>query len=164
MDDRGCLAQSLKWIARLPARLGIRRAWRQPDINAMRPRSRVVRFMHRWSSFLESRWPRGAGIAASGLVILAGVAYGTIKGDHIPDIMAGLRDARDGIANAAGFRVASIALARNHHVSRDDVLATAGISGNNALLFFDVDEVRQSLITQPLVSARYVPQHFPPQT
>src|SRR5262249_47539732 len=143
MDDRGCLAQSLKWIARLPARLVIRRGWRQPDINAMRPRSRVVRFMHRWSSFLESRWPRGAGIAASGLVILAGVAYGTIKGDHIPDIMAGLRDARDGIANAAGFRVASIAPAGNPHLSRDDGLAPAGLSGNTALPFLHLGGGRQ---------------------
>src|SRR5262249_47169672 len=149
MDDRGCLAQSLKWIARLPARLGIRRACRQPDINGMRPRSRVVRFRHRWSSFLESRWPRGAGIAASGLVILAGVAYGTIKGDHIPDIMAGLRDARDGIANAAGFRVASIALAGNHHVSRNDVLATARISCHTALPVLHVHEVRQRPQTNP---------------
>ena len=73
--------------------------------------------MDRWSSLLESKWPRGAGVAVSGLVILASAAYGTVKGDHIPGIVAGLKEARDAIANAAGLRVSSIALAGNHHVS-----------------------------------------------
>src|SRR5215831_9730490 len=54
----------------------------------------------------ESGLPRGAGIAAAALFLLASVAYGTVKGDHVSTIAGELKDARDGLANAVGFRVA----------------------------------------------------------
>ena len=91
MDGRGRLAQPLKWIAALRLRLPAGAAARGiADAITARPKSRVARIMDRWSSWLESKWPRGAGIAASGLVIVASVAYGAVKGDHIPGIVAGL--------------------------------------------------------------------------
>src|SRR3954467_4019308 len=144
MDGRGRFAQPLKWIAALRLRPPAGAAARGvADAKIARPRSRVARIMDRWSSLLESKWPRGAGVAASGLAILASLAYGAVKGDHIPHILAGLKDARDAIANTAGLRVKSVALAGNHHVSREEVLAAAGITPDTALVFLDVDEVRQ---------------------
>ena len=127
----------------------------------MRPKSRIARVMDRWSSFLENKWPRGVGVAASALVILASLAYGTVKGDHIPSLIAGLKDARDGIANAAGFRVVSIALAGNHHVNREEVLATAGITGTTSLLFLDVDQIRLRLKTNPWIADATVLKLYP---
>jgi cell division protein FtsQ len=127
----------------------------------MEPRSGVARIMDRWSSFLSSNWPRGAGVAASGLIILASVAYGSVKGDHISRIVAGLNDARDGIANAAGFRVVSVALVGNHHVSREEVLATAGITGTTSLLFLDVDQIRQRLKSNPWITDATVLKLYP---
>src|SRR6266540_4233896 len=142
MDDRGRLAQPLKRIARLHLHLTGRGGGRgAADARATRPRSRLAGIMDRWSSFLDSKWPRGLGVAASGLVILASLGYGAIKGNHIPQIVAGLKEARDGIANAAGLRLVSIALAGNHHVSREEVLASAGITGITSLLFLDVEQV-----------------------
>ena len=68
MDGRGRLAQPLKWIAALRLRLPAGAAARGvADAKTARPKSRVARIMDRWSSLLESKWPRGAGIAASGL-------------------------------------------------------------------------------------------------
>jgi cell division protein FtsQ len=127
----------------------------------MRPKSRIARVMDRWSSFLENKWPRGVGVAASALVILASLAYGTVKGDHIPSLIAGLKDARDGIANAAGFRVVSIALVGNHHVNREEVLATAGITGTTSLLFLDVDQIRLRLKTNPWIADATVLKLYP---
>jgi len=127
----------------------------------MRPKSRIARVMDRWSSFLENKWPRGVGVAASALVILASLAYGTVKGDHIPSLIAGLKDARDAIANAAGFRVVSIALVGNHHVNREEVLATAGITGTTSLLFLDVDQIRQRLKTNPWIADATVLKLYP---
>jgi len=127
----------------------------------MRPKSRIARVMDRWSSFLENKWPSGAGVAASAIVILASLAYGTVKGDHIPQLVAGLKDARDGIANAAGFRVVSIALVGNHHVKREDVIATAGITGTTSLLFLDVDQIRQRLKTHPWIADATVLKLYP---
>ncbi|MGE5780059.1 MAG: FtsQ-type POTRA domain-containing protein, partial [Hyphomicrobiales bacterium] len=127
----------------------------------MRPKSRVARVMDRWSSFLENKWPRGVGAAASALAILASLAYGTVKGDHIPSLIARLKDARDGIANAAGFRVVSIALVGNHHVNREEVLAAAGITGTTSLLFLDVDQIRQRLKTNPWIADATVLKLYP---
>ena len=162
MDDRGCLAQPLKWIARLRSRLPARVSGRRAaDAKTVRARSRVARNMDRWSSFLEGKWPRGLGIAVSGLIILASIGYGSVRGDHVSHILAGLRDARDGIANAAGFRVVSVALSGNHHVSREEVLATAGIAGTTSLPFLDVEQVREHLKTNPWIADATVLKLYP---
>jgi cell division protein FtsQ len=117
--------------------------------------------MDRWSAFLDSKWPRGLGVAASALVILAGLGYGTVKGNHMPHIAAGLKEARDGIANAAGFRVVSIALAGNRQVSREEVLASAGITGTTSLLFLDVEQIRDRLKTNPWIADATVLKLYP---
>jgi len=117
--------------------------------------------MDRWSSLLASKWPRGAGAVATGLIIFASATYGAVKGDHIPGILAGLKEARDAIANAAGLRVTSIVLVGNHHVSREEVLAAAGITGATALVFLDVDEMRQRLKGNPWIADATVFKLYP---
>jgi cell division protein FtsQ len=162
MDDRGCLAQPLTWIARLCSRLSARAGERRAaNAKQVRSRSRVARNLDRWTSFLEGKWPRGSGIAASGLIILASIAYGSLRGDHVPRILEGLQDARDGIANAAGFRVVSVALSGNHHVSREEVLASAGITGSTSLPFLDVEQVREHLKTNPWIADATVLKLYP---
>jgi cell division protein FtsQ len=162
MDDRGRLAQPLKRIARLHLHLAGRGGGRgAADARATRPRSRLAGIMDRWSSFLDSKWPSGLGVAASGLVVLASLGYGAIKGNHIPQIVAGLKEARDGIANAAGLRLVSIALAGNHHVSREEVLASAGITGTTSLLFLDVEQIRERLKTNPWIADATVLKLYP---
>jgi cell division protein FtsQ len=127
----------------------------------MRSRSRVSQIMNRWSSFVDARWPRGVGVAATAIVILGSLAYGVVKGDHVASIVAAMRDARDGTANAAGFRIVSIALAGNHHVTREEVLATAGITGTTSLLFLDVGETRERLKTNPWIADATVLKLYP---
>src|ERR1044072_3891450 len=118
MDGGRRVAQSLNWIARL-------RAGRDP---AMAP-SRVRRTAHRgWSALLKIRVPRGAGITGAVIVVAVSLAYGMVKGDHVPTVIAALKDMRDQAAQAAGFRIVSLALSGERHVSREEVLATAGIT------------------------------------
>ena len=118
----------------------------------MRPRYRFTQLMDRWSSLINTRWPRGVGVAGTVVVILASLAYGAVKGDHIPSIIAALKDARDGAGNAAGFRIVSVALAGQHHVSREEVLAVAGVTGSTSLLFLDVEQTRERLKTNPWIA------------
>ena len=127
----------------------------------MRSRSRVTHIMNRWSLLLNARWPRGVGAAASAVVILGSLAYGVVKGDHVAIIVAAMRDARDGTANAAGFRIMSVALAGNHHITREEVLATAGITGTTSLLFLDVGETRERLKTNPWIADATVLKLYP---
>jgi cell division protein FtsQ len=128
---------------------------------AMRPRSRFTHILNRWSSLIDTRWPRGGGVAATAIVIVASLAYGVVKGDHVASIVAAIKDTRDATANAAGFRIVSIALAGNHHVSREEVLAAAGITGTTSLLFLDVEQTRERLKTNPWIADAAVLKLYP---
>jgi cell division protein FtsQ len=167
MDDRGRLAQPLKGTARTRARIAPDAAGRAQvgadhANDAGSPAGpRVARAMNRWAFLLEAHLPRGLGLALSAAVILASVAYGVVKGDHVGTIVAALKDARDSAANAAGFRIMSIALAGNHHVSREEVLATAGVSGTTSLLFLDVADMRERLKTNPWIGDATVLKLYP---
>jgi cell division protein FtsQ len=127
----------------------------------MRPRYRFNQLMNRWSSLVNARWPRGVGTAGTVAVILASLAYGAVKGDHVPTVIAALKDARDAGANAAGFRIVSVALAGQHHISREAVLAAAGVTDTTSLLFLDVEQTRERLKTNPWIADATVLKLYP---
>jgi len=127
----------------------------------MRPRYRFIQLMDRWSSLLNARWPRGIGTAGTVAVILASLAYGAVKGDHIPTVVEGFKDARDAAANAAGFRIVSVALAGQHHISREEVLAAAGVTETTSLLFLDVEQTRERLKSNPWIADATVLKLYP---
>ena len=127
----------------------------------MRPRYRFIQLMDRWSSLLNARWPRGIGTAGTVAVILASLAYGAVKGDHIPTVVEAFKDVRDAAANAAGFRIVSVALAGQHHISREDVLAAAGVTETTSLLFLDVEQTRERLKSNPWIADATVLKLYP---
>jgi cell division protein FtsQ len=179
MDGRGRLAQSLTriapWIAPWRARpSGHGRAashayavGRTPAGRRMRPAAAPSSFagaglLRRWSMWIFNlRVPAGAGLAASGLFLLATLAYGSVVGDRIPAIIGGLKDARDAAANAAGFRIAAIALSGERHASREEILSVAGVTDTTSLLFFDVDAARDRLKTSPWIADATVLKLYP---
>jgi cell division protein FtsQ len=107
------------------------------------------------------RVPSGVGLAASGLFLLATLAYGVVLADRTAAILGGLKDARDAAANAAGFRIASIALSGERHVSREEILGAAGVTGTTSLLFFDVEAARDRLKTNPWIADATVLKLYP---
>ena len=131
------------------------------DHEAMKSRSRFAQVMDRWSSLLDARLPHGVGFAATALVMLASLAYGAVKGDHVATIVAAMKDVRDRAGNAAGFRIVSIALAGNHHVSREEMLAIAGVTGTTSLIFLDVEQTRDRLKTNPWIADANVLKLYP---
>jgi cell division protein FtsQ len=122
---------------------------------------KLVRALHRILAGKTWRLPRGAGIAAALTLIVASVAYGAVRGGHLPVIMAELRDFRDAVANLAGFRITSIALAGQRRLSREDVLTTAGITGRSSLLFLDASEARARLKANPWIADATVLKLYP---
>jgi cell division protein FtsQ len=131
-------------------------------------RMRVVRcgaagrLLLRFSTWIFNlRAPSGGGLAASGLFLLATLAYGIAVGERTPAIVAALKDARDAAANAAGFRIASIALSGERHVSREEILSAAGVTGTTSLLFFDVGAARDRLKTNPWIADATVLKLYP---
>jgi cell division protein FtsQ len=180
MDGRGRLAQSLKWLAQwrsrpLPyprrqageGREGGRA--RAPLLIAgpvspaaaiedfgVDPRPRHPRWRRAiertFAAIIRFRLPPGVGTAAASAVLMASLTYGMVKGEHVAEVTAALKDARDGLANAAGFRVVALALTGAQHVSREEILAVAGVSGKSSLLFFDVEAARARLKTNPWIA------------
>jgi cell division protein FtsQ len=143
------------------ARTGEENDARATRAQAAKPRSRFERIADRWSLVLRARVPRGSGLAATALVIVASLVYGVIRGGHLPAVVAGMKDARDALANAAGFRIRSIALAGNRHVNREEILAIAGITGTTSLLFLDVDHARDLLKANPWIADASVLKLYP---
>jgi cell division protein FtsQ len=84
-----------------------------------------------------------------------------IRGGHGPAVVEGLADARDAVAKAAGFRIAAIALSGNRQITREEILATAGVTGRKSLVFFDVDAARTKLKTNPWIADATVLKLYP---
>ena len=114
-----------------------------------------------WGPLANVHLPRFAGVAATVLLLLGSIGFGTVRGEHVPEFMAGLRDARDGVANIFGFRITSIALAGQRQVTREEVLTTAGVTGRTSLLFLDAADVRTKLKSNPWISEATVLKLYP---
>jgi cell division protein FtsQ len=72
-----------------------------------------------------------------------------------------MKDARDQAANAAGFRIAAVSLTGQKEVSRDDVLAMAGVAGHVSLLFLDAEAARTRLMANPWIADAAVLKLYP---
>jgi cell division protein FtsQ len=107
------------------------------------------------------RLPRGAGVAASALIILGSITFGVIRGDHVGQVMDALHDLRDSAANAAGFNITGVALSGNRHMSREEIFATARVTGHSSTLFLDVADARVRLKTNPWIADATVQKLYP---
>jgi cell division protein FtsQ len=158
MDDRGRLVQPLKAKSR---RRGSA-ASRSHGLAAPAFLARWQRLARRWMTpIVEFHSPRGAGSAAAIALILASAGYGAVKGGHVPEIVPAVQDLCDQAANGAGFRIAEIALAGEHQVSREDILSLAGITGRSSLLLLDAGRARARLMTNPWIAQATVLKLYP---
>ncbi len=164
MDGRGRLAEPVTDGAATRPAAGTAPAARRVRLRqgSMLGRTRLHRLAKRWSGPLfELKLPRGAGIAAAILFVLAATAFGAVRGGHGPAIVAELVDVRDATANALGFRISSIALGGGKHITREEILTTAGVTGRTSLLFLDAAEARQKLKTNPWIAEATVLKLYP---
>ncbi len=105
--------------------------------------------------------PHGVGVAASIVLLAATLAYGAIAGGHVVDVVSWLKDARDGAANAVGFRIAAVSLTGSKAVSREQILTIAGVTGRASLLFLDADAARARLLANPWIADAAVLKLYP---
>jgi cell division protein FtsQ len=150
MDDRGRLAQSVTRPAR--------------------PRSRPAAASRGWLSRASRRLtlplahlhlPRFAGISLFLSFVLAAGVYGAVRGGHIPEIAAAIKDTADSAANAAGMRIATVSLSGQRQVSREEIFAAAGVTDHSSLLFLDVGDARARLEAIPWVAEATVRKFYP---
>ena len=105
--------------------------------------------------------PRGAGAAASALLVLGSIAYGAIRGDHVAVIATELKDTRDALSNAAGFHIEELSIAGRRQLTEKDVLAAAGVTHRTSLLFLDVEGTRARLQANPWIVRASVRKFYP---
>jgi len=139
MDDRGRIAQPLK-------------------------RSHAARFgrlIHRVSGLVEQYVPRGAGLIGAGLLIAISLGFGTVRGGHVDAAIAGFKDARDALANKAGFAISDVALKGQVQLSREEILQASGLTARSSLLFLDAENLRTRLKANPWISDATVLKLYP---
>ena len=167
MDGRGRVAQSLTGAEPEAIRVEPRRAPAVSTSRALvpvraRPTSRLDRWVERQAFLIKyCRLTRGGGVFLSLLIILGAIAYGVVKGDHVDTVVAAWQDTRDALANVVGFRVTEVALSGNKHLNREEVLARAGVTGNTALVFFDVGAARTRLLADPWIADATIQKLYP---
>lgn len=105
--------------------------------------------------------PQGAGVAGSLLLLGATLTYGAVAGGHVNAVTDWLKAARDGTANALGFRIAAVSLTGNNEVGREQALALTGVTGRASLLFFDADAARAGLLANPWIADAAVLKLYP---
>src|SRR5262245_56372517 len=59
---------------------------------------------------VERYLPRRVGIAATVAILLGSTGFGIVKGGHVDEFVTALSDTRNALANAAGFRIATVAI------------------------------------------------------
>lgn len=117
-----------------------------------------ARFIVRITRLMPSR---GAGITASLLLLASVLGYGAVVGGHVAGVVDWARNVRDAAANSVGFRIAAVALSGNKEVSREEILATAGVTGRASLLFLDADAARTRLMANPWIADAAVLKLYP---
>src|SRR5581483_11210035 len=115
---------------------------REPGLSRVRVSSRRQISMPDWFNAYAARagrWamrlrrlplPPGSGLFGTVLLIGGALAYGVVRGGHVPEVVDGFKSARDAAANAAGFRITAVSLSGAKEVSREEILTAAGVTGN----------------------------------
>jgi cell division protein FtsQ len=112
-------------------------------------------------AFLERYLPRRAGTTATVLLLLSSAGLGVVKGGHIEEMATSLSDARNGLANSAGFRITTVAINGRRQLTQDEVLAIGGVNGRASLLFLDAAALREKLKANPWISEATVLKLYP---
>ncbi len=112
-------------------------------------------------SLIALKFPRGLGASGAALLILGSVSYGAICGGHGPEIVANVQDLCDDAANAFGFRISEVALTGTHELTRERVLAIAGVTGRSSLLFLDAGKTRERLAGNAWIAEATVLKLYP---
>lgn len=117
----------------------------------------------RMVALVERYLPRRVGISMTVLLLIGSCGFGIVKGGHLQDFVTAVGDARNALANSAGFRITSVVINGRKQLSQDEILAIGGVSGRSSLLFLDADGVRDKLKGNPWIADATVLKLYPGQ-
>ncbi len=114
-------------------------------------------------ALVERYLPRRLGISMTVILLAGATGLGIVKGGHLQDFITAVSDARNALANSAGFRITSVVINGRKQLSQDEILGIGGISGRSSLLFLDADAVRDHLKANPWIADATVLKFYPGQ-
>lgn len=114
-------------------------------------------------ALVERYLPRRVGISMTVVLLIGSCGLGIVKGGHLQDFVTAVSDARNAMANSAGFRITSVVINGRKQLSQDEILAIGGVSGRSSLLFLDADGVRDKLKANPWIADATVLKLYPGQ-
>ena len=114
-------------------------------------------------ALVERYLPRRVGITLTVLLLVGSTGLGIVKGGHLQDFITAVSDARNALANSAGFRITAVVINGRKQLSQDEILGIGGISGRSSLLFLDADSVRDRLKANPWIADATVLKLYPGQ-
>ncbi|TCU72493.1 cell division protein FtsQ [Bradyrhizobium sp. R2.2-H] len=120
------------------------------------PTPRVVALVERYL-------PHRVGLGMTVLLLIGSCGFGIVKGGHLQDFVTAVSDARNALANSAGFRITSVVINGRKQLTQDEILAIGGISGRSSLLFLDAEAVRDKLKANPWIADATVLKLYPGQ-
>ncbi len=120
----------------------------------------VSRSFSRKLDDLDRKLPRGAEILLFALFFAAVGVYGATRGELQRFTMA-LHDLGDAAANAAGFDLETVEVSGARQITRDEVLAAAGITPTTSLLLLDAETTRAQLKQNPWIAEATVRKLYP---
>ncbi|WP_246519699.1 cell division protein FtsQ/DivIB [Ancylobacter lacus] len=108
-----------------------------------------------------SRLANGGGIWLLAAFYGATAAYGVHVGGHVPAVVESGRDIADAAANVAGFKIRTVNLAGQNHVTPGEILATAGVKPTSSLPFLDAEAARTRLEELAWIKRATVQKFYP---
>ncbi len=112
-------------------------------------------------ALVERYLPRRVGITATAMLLLGSAGFGIVKGGHLQEFITTVSDARNALANSAGFRITSVVINGRKQLSQDEVLGIGGVNGRSSLLFLDAEAVRDRLKADPWIAEATVLKLYP---
>nr|WP_281503044.1 FtsQ-type POTRA domain-containing protein [Ancylobacter crimeensis] len=91
----------------------------------------------------------------------ATAAYGIHVGDRSSEVVESTRDVGDAAANFAGFKISTVNLSGQNHVSPGEILATAGVKPTSSLPFLDAEAARMRLEEMAWIKRATVQKFYP---
>jgi cell division protein FtsQ len=114
-----------------------------------------------WAERFRRPAPRGLGLALAVALIVGATAFGIARGGEYDSFVASEGSVRDFVARALGFDIAIVTISGEAELRVPEILADAGISPKNSLLFLDAAQARMRLETAPLVKQASVRKLYP---
>jgi cell division protein FtsQ len=122
---------------------------------------RSTRSLFAWTGRLWRPAPRGLGLMLAFGLIASALVFGFLRGGEYQAFVASQGSVRDFVARALGFDIAIVTISGQAELQEPEILADAGISPKNSLLFLDAAQARARLEAAPLVKQASVRKLYP---